>query len=180
MSPLVFLIGYRGSGKTTVGRIIADRLGWGFLDADTVLEVRYGQTIREIFASEGETGFRNKETAVLADLCAQRDVVIATGGGVVLREQNRELLKRHGFVGWLSADAPSLLGRIQADPTTAARRPALAGGGLAEVEQLLAVREPLYRVCSDVEIACAALSPERAADAILAACSTFRWPRLST
>jgi shikimate kinase len=167
---LLFLIGYRGSGKTTVGRLVADRLAWSFVDADTVLEERHGRTIREIFATEGEAGFRDKEAAVLADLCRRTNAVIATGGGIVLREANRELLKRHGLVAWLAADPQTLLARIQADPTTAERRPALAGGGLAEVEQLLAVREPLYRTCADVVIPVGALSPEQAADAILAAC----------
>ena len=171
MPPLLFLIGYRGSGKTTVGRIVADRLGWDFIDADAVLEERYGQTIREIFAAEGEAGFRDKETAVLADLCGRTNTVIATGGGIVLREQNRQRLKQHGFVAWLTADPPTLLARIQSDPTTAERRPALAGGGLAEVERLLAVREPLYRACADVVVPAGALSPEQAADAILAACN---------
>jgi shikimate kinase len=180
MSPLLFLIGYRGSGKTTVGRVIADRLGWRFLDADAELEERHAETIREIFAAEGETGFRNKESVVLADLCAQRETVIATGGGVVLRETNRDLLKRRGFIAWLSAEPDVLLARIQADPTTAARRPALAGGGLGEIQELLAIREPLYRACADVEVGVAALSPEQAADAILAAWRTFRWPRLFT
>ena len=167
---LLFLIGYRGSGKTTVGRLVADWLGWPFLDADTVLEERYGRSIREIFAAEGEAGFRDKESVVLADLCTRTNLVIATGGGIVLRDENRALLKRHGFVAWLTADPATLLARIQADPTTAARRPALAGGGLAEIEQLLAVREPLYRTCADVIIPVGALSPEQAADAILAAC----------
>ena len=139
-----------------------------------------GQTIREIFAGEGEAGFRDKEAAVLADLCAGREAVIATGGGVVLRAANRDLLKRHGFVAWLSADPDVLLTRIEADPTTAARRPTLAGGGLAEIRELLAAREPLYRACADVEVAVEALSPEQAADAILAAWSTFRWPKSST
>ena len=167
---LLFLIGYRGSGKTTVGRLVADRIGWAFLDADTVLEERHGRTIREIFAAEGEAGFRDKEAAVLADLGTRTDTVIATGGGVVLRDENRRLLKSRGFVAWLTADAPTLLARIQADPTTAERRPALAGGGLVEIEQLLVVREPLYRACADLTVPIGALSPEQAADAILAAC----------
>ena len=171
MPTRIFLIGYRGSGKTTVGRALAERLGWAFLDADAVLEERYGKTIREIFANESETGFRNKESAVLADLCTQTDAVIATGGGVILRAENRARLTSCGFVAWLSADARTLWARIQADPTTAARRPALSGGGLVEVEEMLATREPWYRACADIEVPVAALSPEQAADAILAA-----WP----
>ena len=180
MTPLIFLVGYRGSGKTTVGGVLAGRLGWAFVDADAVVEERYGRTIRDIFAAEGEAGFRDKESAVLADLCTRTDTVIATGGGVVLREENRQLLQRHGFVAWLTADPRTLLARIEADPTTAARRPALAGGGLAEIEQLLAVREPLYRACADVEVPAGALSPEQAADAILAAWRTSPWPKPST
>jgi shikimate kinase len=180
MSPLVFLIGYRGSGKSTVGRILADRLRWAFLDADAVLEERHARTIRDIFAAEGEAGFREKEAAVLAELGGQTDTVIATGGGAVLREENRRLLRRHGFVAWLDADPQTLLARIQADPTTAVRRPDLAGGGLAEIEQLLAIRKPLYRACADAAVPSGALSPEQAADAILAAWRTFRWPRPST
>lgn len=171
--PLLFLIGYRGSGKTTVGRIVADRLGRSFVDADAVLEERFGRTIRDIFSDEGEPSFRDKEATVLADLCTRTNTVIATGGGIVLREENRKLLKRHGVVAWLTADPATLLGRIETDRTTADRRPTLAGGGLAEIEQLLAVREPLYRACADVVVPVGALSPEQAADAILAACPSL-------
>jgi shikimate kinase len=167
--PLIFLIGYRGSGKSTVGRIVAERLGWEFIDADELLEERHRQTIREIFAAEGEAGFRDKEAVVLADLCSRSNTVIATGGGIVLRTQNRERLKSRGFVAWLKAEPAELWQRMQADPTTAARRPALSVGGLSEVEQLLVVREPLYRACADAEIAVDGVSPEQAADAILAA-----------
>jgi shikimate kinase len=170
---LLFLIGYRGSGKTTVGRLVADRLGWAFVDADALLEERHGRTIRDIFAAEGEAGFREKEAATLADLCTHTNCVIATGGGIVLRDENRKLLKQHGVVAWLTADPATLVARIQADPSTAERRPHLAGGGLAEIEQLLAVREPLYRACADVVVPVGALSPEHAADAILAACPSL-------
>jgi shikimate kinase len=180
MSSLIFLIGYRGSGKTTVGAVLARRLGWPFVDADAEIEGRHRTTIRDIFAAEGEAGFRDREAAILADLCTRKDTVIATGGGIVLREENRKLLKRHGFVAWLTADPTTLQSRIHADPTTAARRPALAGGGLAEIEQLLALREPLYRACADLEVPAGALSPEQAADAILAAWRTFRSPKSST
>jgi shikimate kinase len=173
MARLLFLIGYRGSGKTTVGKIVADRLGWSFVDADAVLEEHHGRTVRDIFAAEGEPGFRDKEAEVLADLCTRTNTVIATGGGIVLREANRRLLKQHGTVAWLTADPATLLARIHADPTTAERRPNLAGGGLAEIEQLLAVREPLYRACADVVVPVGVFSPEQAADAILAACPSL-------
>jgi shikimate kinase len=169
MSSLIFLVGYRGSGKTTVGRILADRLQWSFLDADAVIEERAGKTIRDVFATEGEGAFRDKESELLAELCARTESVIATGGGIVLRDDNRAMLRKHGFVAWLSADPQTLWARIQADPATAERRPNLAGGGIAEVANLLATREPLYQAVADVEVPVAALSPEQAADAILAA-----------
>jgi shikimate kinase len=167
--PLIYLVGYRGSGKTTVGKALGAKLGWAFVDADALLEQRAGQTIREIFAAEGEAGFRDREAAILQELSQSSRTVVATGGGVILREENRDCLTRSGFVAWLSADAATLWPRIQGDASTAARRPNLTVGGLAEVEHLLAVREPLYRRVADLEIPVAELSPEQAADAILAA-----------
>ena len=87
----LFLIGPRGSGKTTVARLLAARLGWDWVDADDVLEARHGKSIRDVFAEEGEAGFRDRESAVLADLCGRRRCVVSTGGGVVVREANRAL-----------------------------------------------------------------------------------------
>lgn len=165
----IFLIGYRGSGKTTVGRVLAARLGWDFVDADALLEERAGKTIRDIFATQGESAFRDLESEILGELAKRSRIVVATGGGLVLREQNRATLKQSGFVAWLSADAATLWARIQADSSTAARRPNLSSGGFAEVEQMLAVRLPLYRMCADVEVPVTAMSPEDAANAILAA-----------
>lgn len=170
----IFLIGYRGTGKTTVGRLLAARLGWAFADADAELEARAGCTIAEIFRAEGEPGFRDREAAVLADLAELPDHVVATGGGVVLRAANRGLLKASGFVAWLHAPADVLLRRIEADPTTAARRPNLVAGGLAEIVALLAVREPLYRGLADAAFDAAAASPDELANAILAAWTASR------
>ena len=120
--PVVFLVGYRGAGKTAVGRALAARLGWAFHDADAELESQVGATVADLFAAEGEAGFRDREAAVLADLVTRPRVVIATGGGVVLRSANRDVL-RTGFVVWLTASAETLWGRIRSDPLSTARRP---------------------------------------------------------
>ncbi len=156
---LVFLIGARGSGKTTVARLLAGRLGWEWLDADSVLEMRAGQSIRAVFAAEGEAGFREREAQVLAELAQRSRHVIATGGGVVLREGNRALLRR-GRVVWLTADPDTLWSRVQGDHTTAERRPVLTVGGRAEVTEVLRVREPLYRACADLVVSTAGRPPE--------------------
>jgi shikimate kinase len=160
--PLVFLIGYRCSGKTAVARLLAERRRWTWIDADHELERRAGKTIRQIFADDGERTFRDLESTVLADLTQMNDAVIATGGGVVLRPENRQLLKA-GIVVWLTAPAEVLWRRMQADTATAERRPNLAQGGLAEVEALLAEREPLYRECAQYIVDSSTQSPDEIA-----------------
>lgn len=168
-SRLLFLIGYRGAGKTSVARLLAAKLGWAWLDADAVLEERAGRTIRQIFAMDGETAFRNLESALLDELCGLNDHVIATGGGVILRSENRARLKQ-GTVVWLKARADVLWQRMQADATTAQRRPNLAQGGLAEIEELLRVRTPLYEACQDFTVDASEQTPEQIAGTI------FQWP----
>src|SRR5579864_7887031 len=168
MTPsLLFLIGYRGSGKTAVARLLAEKLGWQWLDADAVLEARFGRSIRAIFAEETEAGFREKETAVLADLCRLQHHVIATGGGIVKRPENRELMQKTGLVVWLTADAKTLWERIEADSTTSQRRPDLSCGGLAEIEQLLEVRQPLYAACANLTVDTAGREPLEVVEEIL-------------
>lgn len=167
MKSILYLIGYRGTGKTTVGQLLAKRIGWNFVDADVHLEAKCGKTIKEIFDSEGELSFRDSESATLREVSSRERCVIATGGGIVLREENRNLLGTSGFVVWLMADAKTLAERIQADSTTAARRPNLTVGGLAEVEDLLRIREPLYHECADLEIDAAGTSPESIVETIL-------------
>jgi shikimate kinase len=172
---LLFLIGSRGSGKSTVGRLLAGRLGWSFDDADECLETTAGRSIAEIFQAEGETGFRDRESAVLLQLCRKQNSVIATGGGVVLRPENRELLKHSGFAAWLQCSPEAAFARLQADPMTPLRRPNLtATGGIEELRTVMSAREPLYRECADFALNTDALSPEAVADAILTACWSSR------
>ncbi|MDB5297779.1 MAG: aroL, partial [Phycisphaerales bacterium] len=123
----VFLIGYRGSGKTTVGRRLADRLWQSFVDSDErVVAAVGGITIKEIFEREGEAGFRDRESAVVRELAAAADHVVALGGGAVLRPENRAAIAAGGHkVIYLRCDAAELYRRIHADPATAASRPAL-------------------------------------------------------
>jgi shikimate kinase len=168
----IYLLGARGSGKTTVGRLLAARLGWSFVDMDDVIEAAAGKSIAEIFAGEGESGFREREAQALAQLAHRPDHVIATGGGIVLRADNRSRLCETGFCVWLTAPPETLWSRIKADPTTAVRRPPLTGlAGLDEVGHLLAAREPHYRAVAHATISTTVQSPEAVVSAILAACS---------
>jgi shikimate kinase len=168
----IFLIGYRGSGKTSVARHLAARLGWAWLDADDLLERRLGRTVRAVFAEEGESGFRARESALLTELSRLDRHVIATGGGIVLRPENRALL-RTGKVIWLTADADTLWQRIATDTTTSERRPNLTVGGRAEVEDLLRVRAPLYRACADRVIDTMGRTSEQVAGVIFDELSSF-------
>jgi shikimate kinase len=145
----ILLIGYRGTGKSSVARIVAERLGWQWLDADEELECRAGKSIEAIFALDGESAFRDLESQVLADLVKLNRHVLSLGGGVILRAENRELIKNAGSVIWLTADPETIQSRVARDPATAARRPNLtASGGINEIRTLLATREPLYRECA--------------------------------
>lgn len=164
---MIFLIGYRGTGKSTVARLLAEKLGWDWIDADALLEARQGRTVAQIFQEETETGFRNHEAELLAELCRLQKHVVATGGGVILRSSNRELLRQAGTVVWLSAEPATLWQRLQGDATTASRRPNLTVGGQAEVEQLLKLREPHYRSCSHVSVSTEGRTPEQVAKLIL-------------
>ncbi len=168
--PLVTLIGYRGTGKTTVARLLAERLDTSWIDADVVLEERIGGTIAELVRNRGEAAFRDAEAQVLAEALSTERGVLATGGGVVLREANRALLRERGRpVVWLDAPVDVIRGRLAADPATLERRPALiAGDPLAEVEQAVHAREPLYRSVADWTVDTGAAGPADVAAEIAA------------
>jgi shikimate kinase len=163
------LIGYRGTGKTTVGRILAERSGRRFVDSDREIEARSGRSIRSIFCESGETAFRDWEEHTLADLIAEAPgAILATGGGAVLREANRRRLRDFGFVAWLTADPSELARRLEADRSGLADRPALtAAGTLDEIARVLAARTPLYRGSADAIIPTDGRGPREVAEAIL-------------
>ncbi|HMO85321.1 MAG TPA: shikimate kinase [Lacipirellulaceae bacterium] len=166
----VALIGYRGTGKSTVARQLARRWGWACIDADVEIERRAGRSIAEIFAAQGETGFRDLEETVVAALCEQPAAVLALGGGAVLREANRAALRQCGAVVWLQATVEAIAGRLADDPTTASRRPNLTkSGGRQEIERVLAERTPIYRACATLEVDTEGKSPEAISDEIVAA-----------
>jgi shikimate kinase len=145
----VFLIGYRGTGKTTVARELAARLGYRAVDSDDIVESEAGKSIARIFAEDGEPTFRDMEANAVAALSREQRVVVGLGGGAVLREENRRAIKAAGRVIWLQASVDTILARVAADPMTLARRPNLtASGGRIEIEELLAKRTPLYSECA--------------------------------
>jgi shikimate kinase len=164
----IFLIGYRGTGKTSVARELATLLNWDWIDADDVIEREAGKTIAEIFAVDGEAVFRELEAYTVAGLSRERRMVVALGGGAVMREQNRDAIAAAGSVVWLTAGVDTILERLAADPTTASRRPDLTTGGRAEIEALLAVRTPLYRECATLVVDTEGKTPAQVAAEIAA------------
>jgi shikimate kinase len=165
----IVLLGYRGCGKSRVGRLLAQRLGWGFVDTDEQVEADSGQTIEQIFAQRGEGGFRQLERAAVASACAGTHQVISVGGGAVLDEANRRELRGAGLCVWLTAPAEELHRRILADSATPSRRPALTTHpGLDEIRHLLTQRQPLYAATAAHVVSTAERTAEEVAAAVQA------------
>ena len=159
----LYLVGMMGSGKTSTGRPLAERLGYGFVDADAVIEQAAGCTIPEIFEQNGESGFRALETQVLNAISQRHSLVVATGGGVVTQSQNWGLI-HSGIVIWLDVERDQLLKRLRADETA---RPLLQRTDPeAAVDALLEERRPLYAE-ADLTVVIDDESPEVVADGIL-------------
>ncbi|MCS6945025.1 MAG: shikimate kinase [Sutterellaceae bacterium] len=154
-----------GAGKTTVGRLLARELRYEFLDCDRELEVRSGVTVATIFELEGEDGFRRREAALLEELTQRPQIVLATGGGAVLRPENRARLRERGLVIYLQASADEIARRTSGDRT----RPLLQIASPRErIAQLLAERAPLYQQTAHLTFQSSAASPLRLVRRILA------------
>jgi len=165
----LYLIGYRGSGKSTVARLLATQLHRELLDTDQFIEDQAGQSIAEIFRESGEPHFRALEKDLIHSFAATDRRVVSLGGGAVLDPANRQWLNQTGKVVWLQADATTLWQRVAADPSTGQRRPDLTDqGGQAEIECLLLQREPLYAQCSDFSVAVDELTPTQISASIIA------------
>jgi len=151
MKEIVFLIGFRAVGKTTIGKKLAERLGFAFLDTDALICEKKGATVNVIVQAEGWDGFRRCEQEILQGLETCSRCVIATGGGAILHQHLWSVLKECGFVVWLTADPDVICQRIKADSITDVQRPSLTGKSVcAEIREILAIREPLYREAADL------------------------------
>ena len=145
----IYLVGLMGAGKTTIGRTLSKRLGLEFIDSDREIEARTGVSIPTIFEIEGEEGFRRREAQVIDDISHSLGRVVATGGGVVLREENRTCLKRSGFVVYLDVPPAILWERTRRD----ANRPLLqVENPLGRLKELHVQRDPYYREVADLVI----------------------------
>lgn len=145
----IFLVGMMGAGKTSVGRVLAKRLGKTFFDSDHVIEERTGVRVSVIFDIEGEEGFRSRESAVIAELTQGQDIVLATGGGAVLNAENRRVLRERGIVVYLRATVRDLLNRTRHDKN----RPLLqTDDPQARMAEIYEQRDPLYRETAHVVI----------------------------
>jgi shikimate kinase len=143
----VLLVGMMGSGKTTVGRLLAERLGWPHLDSDEIIEATTGRTVPEILRTDGEAAFRAEETKALAQaVTAEGPAVISVAGGAVLAAENRTRLRSAGPVVWLRAEVATLAGRVG----DGSSRPLLEGDPEGALRRLYAERLPLYAEVADV------------------------------
>jgi len=158
----IYLIGFMGAGKTTVGRRVAKKLGWKFIDLDAEIERREGRPIAEIFRQDGEPHFRYIERLCLKDLSSSRKSVIALGGGTFTDPENRNLAEKTGLTVWLKVSFSKLVQRVRIDGT----RPKFVDS--SQAEQLYESREPLYALAK-VHISTDDGTPESAADEIIGA-----------
>ncbi|HZV81957.1 MAG TPA: shikimate kinase [Geobacteraceae bacterium] len=160
----IVLIGYRGTGKSHVGRLLAERLGLSYVGMDAAIVASAGMPIPEIVAREGWPGFRDRESAEVVKVAGRDGLVIDTGGGVIERPENVDVLRRSGCIVWLKASVPTIVARIQGDT----ERPSLTGAKsfTEEVAEVLERRTPAYAAAAQVAIDTDELTPEEIATRI--------------
>jgi shikimate kinase len=165
----VILTGYRATGKTSIGKILADLLGFDFIDTDLVIEKRQGESITDMVSRGGWDMFRRKEEDILLELVRRNNIVIATGGGSVMHEKAWEKLRKNALSVWLTVDIKTICQRLSADSNTDDQRPALTEmGTMDEISMVLSERQPLYEKSSDLTINTEGKTPEEVAEIIAA------------
>ena len=164
----IVLIGFRCSGKSSSGRIIAKKTGRTFIDTDKMIEEKAGSSIEEIVKMSGWDYFRGLEKEAVKEVSDMDNLVIATGGGVVINEDNVTSLKKNGFTVWLKADINTLKERVEREELSGNIRPSLTGLGiLDEIETVLASRTPLYKKAGDFIIETDKLSIKEVANLVI-------------
>jgi shikimate kinase len=160
----ILLIGMMGAGKSTTGRLLADRLNWPYLDSDDEIERQTGRTVPQIWKEEGEPAFRREESRVLEEaVAAPGPAVVSVAGGAVLDPENRALIRRGGLTVWLRAEVPTLARRVG----TGAGRPLLEGGPAAALTRLSERRAPVYAELADLVFDVDRMSPPQVVGAIV-------------
>ncbi|WP_135547443.1 shikimate kinase [Paenibacillus cymbidii] len=167
----IVLVGFMGTGKTSVGGVLAGKLGWRLVGTDEEIERREGRTIPELFAGPGETYFRDVESGVIADVMSRSGQVVATGGGAVLAPRNREAMRAGGIVVALTASAETIIARVNRD----SNRPLLQGNAHETVPQLMEKRKHAYDF-ADVTVATDGLTVEQIAETIVRLSATYDRP----
>lgn len=166
----IVLIGYRCTGKTSVGKRLAERLGIPFFDTDELIQSEAGKTIRELVEEEGWDAFRARERAIITQLPLSADAVIAAGGGAIMDAANRKALKEKGLCVWLMADVGTIVERMRNDRASNAQRPSLSSDGLEqETAKILESRGPIYQEMADCTIDTSGKEIAAIADEILGA-----------
>jgi shikimate kinase len=149
----IYLIGFRCTGKTTIGKIISKELNMDFIDADDELVKQQGEPISEIVEKHGWDYFRDKESDVLKEISSRKNYVVATGGGVILKKENIDCMKKNGTVIWLRANPDTVKNRMLKDEKTEQSRPSLTSKGLIdEIKETIETRNPLYTEAMDFDI----------------------------
>jgi shikimate kinase len=164
----LYLVGYRCTGKTSVGRLLAEAMAWTFVDMDRELVAEAGMPIEEMVESLGWKSFREREGKLLQRLSQGTEQVISTGGGVVTVPENIAIMRESGKVVWLHASPATIAERMEADTSTTGQRPPLQGNdSVAEIREVFAERLPLYDEAMHLQVETDNLSPEEVAESIV-------------